>query len=221
MEQFNPKSLLAEGVEGFSRGRRRSAGAGRFFVPAALVLALAGGIWLGMEYAQIGRAKVRDTDQVREIYRKMAFLPQVQRVSAPGFLLRTLDGQNHTLEQHRGKVVMINFWATWCPPCVREMPAMQRLYQEFRAKGFEIVAISLDQGNPDDVRDFVQKLSLTYPVVLDAEQKTKGLYRVRALPTTFLVDRKGRVVAWGMGAREWDGEAAKALIGHLLEEASG
>ena len=95
---------------------------------------------------------------------------------------------------------------------------MQRLYEKFRGRGFEVVAVSVDQGNSEAVRNFVNKLKLSFPIVLDPDQVTKQAYRVRALPTTFLIDRLGRVVALGMGAREWDGEAAFGLIEHLLGE---
>ncbi len=220
--EFDSKVVLASGVEGLSGGRRRR----RTWLWAALLAVLlaalafvfvrAGGPSRVAALAGLTEGK-KDAVAVRVVFQKMGFLPQVTRAEAPAFVLRALDGQNHSLAQHRGKVVLLNFWATWCPPCVREMPGMQRLYDQYHARGFDIVAVSLDQGNPDAVRDFVQKLNLTYPIVLDPEHKVKQDYRVRALPATYLIDRAGRVIAWGMGAREWDGEAAGNLIAHLLE----
>ncbi len=112
----------------------------------------------------------------------------------------------------------MNFWATWCPPCIREMPAMQRAYDKFKDRGFQIIAISVDLGNSDAVRKFTESLKLNFQVLLDPENRVKQAYRVRALPTTYLIDRAGRVVAYGMGAREWDSEAAFDLIAHLLKE---
>ncbi len=154
------------------------------------------------------------------LFRDMSFLKQVKRTAAPRIFLKTLDGQNHSLEQHAGKIVLINFWATWCQPCVREMPSMERLYQKHKARGLEIVAVSLDQGGADAVREFAAKLRLTFPIVLDPGHEAKERYRVRGLPTTYLVDRRGRVAGYGVGPREWDEEAAYALVGHLLDEKS-
>ncbi len=220
---YNPKRNLALSVEGLSpkRGRKRVQA---WIGGAAIVLLLvAGGTWVIGQFDQIlavtGLSAPKNISSGEmEVFRKMSFLPRPGRVEAPDFLLRTLDGQNRSLRQDRGKVVLMNFWATWCPPCIREMPAMQRLYDKFGTQGLEIVAVSVDQGNPDAVRKFVDDLKLNFPVVLDPDQATKQAYQVRALPTTYLIDRKGRVVAVGMGAREWDGEASFALIEHLLNE---
>ncbi len=220
---FDPKIVLASGVEGLAdrrKGRRV-----RFWIGMAALLALlVSGAALGLSqfediFAAAGLSrpkKVSGSDL--ELFRRMSFLPNAERMEAPAYRLKTLDGQNRTLRQDRGKVVLVNFWATWCPPCLREMPAMQRLYEKFRGRGFEVVAVSVDQGNSEAVRKFVNNLKLSFPIVLDPDQVTKQAYRVRALPTTFLIDRLGRVVALGMGAREWDGEAAFGLIEHLLGE---
>lgn len=220
---YEPKRNLALSVEGLSPKNR--GGRAQVWIGATTVILLlvAGGSWgLGqldsiLALTGLGGQKPVSNDALA-VYRKMSFLPRPGRVAAPDFLLKTLDGQNRSLQQDRGKVVLMNFWATWCPPCIREMPAMQRLYERFRGRGLEIVAVSVDQGNPDAVRTFSEELKLTFPIVLDPEQATKQDYQVRALPTTFLIDRKGRVVAVGMGAREWDGEPAFSLIEHLLKE---
>ncbi len=220
---YEPKRNLALSVEGLSpqkRGNRVQVWIGG----AALLLFLVAGVSWGIGQfdsilAVTGLSGPKPiSDSAFDVYRKMSFLPRPGRVGAPDFLLKTLDGQNRSLQQDRGKVVLMNFWATWCPPCIREMPAMQRLYEKFRAQGLEIVAVSVDQGNPDAVRKFAENLKLNFPIVLDPEQVTKQAYQVRALPTTYLIDRKGRVVAVGMGAREWDGESAFGLVEHLLKE---
>ncbi len=220
---YNAKRNLAMSVEGLGpkRGRKRVQ---KYIGGVAIVLLLvAAGKWGIDRFDQIlevtGLSAPKDISSGEmEVFRKMSFLPRPGRVEAPDFLLRTLDGQNRSLRQDRGKIVLMNFWATWCPPCIREMPAMQRLYDKFRTRGLEIVAVSVDQGNPDAVRKFAEDMKLNFPIVLDPDQTTKQAYQVRALPTTYLIDRKGRVVAVGMGAREWDGEAAFDLIEHLLNE---
>jgi peroxiredoxin len=220
---FDPKVVLALGVEGLSPVKKRSL-ARKWIVLVAFFMVLFSGTALLISKNQdllilfgIQEPK-KTTSGDMEVFRNMSFLPNVHRVEATNFQLKTLDGQNRTLIQDRGKVVLVNFWATWCPPCIREMPSMQLLYEKYKNQGFEIVAVSVDQGSSDTVRKFAEKLNLNFPIVLDPENTVKTAYRVRALPTNYLIDRTGHVVAWGMGARTWDGEKAFALIEHLLKE---
>jgi peroxiredoxin len=220
---FNPKVVLAMGVEGLSP-RRSPSRARKWIVLVTFFLVLFSGAALLISKKQellalFGlQAQKKTFEGDLGVFRNMSFLPNVHRVEATNFLLKTLDGQGRTLTQDRGKVVLVNFWATWCPPCIREMPSMQILYEKYRKQGFEIIAVSVDQGNTDAVREFAEKLNLEFSIVLDLENTVKTAYRVRALPTNYLIDRSGRVVAWGMGARTWDRKEAFSLIEHLLKE---
>ena len=226
--KYNPKTELARSLDGLSTPRR-SFKWRIFGMTISLVLV----VWAMVHFTKLDDGPARKIEKKQEetkrtafrgddavLYRDMSFLKQVKRADAPDVLLRTLDGQNHSLKQYAGKIVLVNFWATWCQPCIREMPSIERLYQKYKARGFEIVAISRDQGNEQEVRAFVSKYKLTFPIVLDPEHKAKALYKVRGLPTTYLVDRKGQVAGYGAGPREWDNEAAFALVGHLLDEKS-
>src|SRR5262245_16973891 len=121
------------------------------------------------------------------------------------------DGHRFRLSDHRGKVVFVNFWATWCPPCREEMPAMERLYLQQKERGFTMVAISLD-ASPAAVGPYVTQAGFTFPVALDPRMDLASAYGVRALPASFIIDPGGVVVAMALGAREWDGPAARALI---------
>ena len=112
--------------------------------------------------------------------------------------------------------MLLNFWATWCPPCREEMPSMERLYQRYQDRGFTILALSIDR-NVAAVPGFVEGFRLTFPIGLDPEAAVAKLYRVRALPTTVLIDRAGQVVAGAAGARNWDSPAAYAVIETLLK----
>ena len=225
---YNPKSELARNLDGISP-KRRSIKWRLIGMVISLVLVIWMMVYFGNQDATPTReievkqaqpeGKVSAGDDAA-LYRDMIFLKQAKRADAPDVLLKALDGQNHSLTQHAGKLVLVNFWATWCQPCIREMPSMERLYAKFKPQGLEIVAISLDQGNEQEVRDFVAKLKLTFPIVLDPEHRAKALYKVRGLPTSYLLDRKGQVVGYGVGPREWDSEAAFALVGHLLDEKS-
>jgi peroxiredoxin len=115
---------------------------------------------------------------------------------APAYGARTLAGDSVSLAGLRGRVVLLNFWATWCAPCRHETPFLQALYQEHRLGGLEIVGVSMDTGDArGQVADFVREYGVTYPILLDPQMRGMDLYRVLGLPATFLVDREG-VLRW-------------------------
>src|SRR3990170_8387499 len=104
---------------------------------------------------------------------------------APDFALNRLDGKKVRLSDLRGKkVVLINFWATWCPPCRLEMPTMQQIYSEYKAKGFEILAVNIEPDAQQEIRDFIKELRLTFPVALDPDMKVSRKYRLVGLPVS-------------------------------------
>lgn len=139
------------------------------------------------------------------------------RFPAPDFTLRSLDGTSLTLSAWRGKAVLLNFWATWCVPCRTEMPAIERLYRRYRAQGLEVAAINLDALSADGVHAFLKEVSVTFPVLLDPQWSTTSAYRVLGLPTTYLIDASGDVVAREVGARDWDDAATHAAVTRLLQ----
>ena len=119
---------------------------------------------------------------------------------AVSFDVRRLDGTTDSLAGHRGQVVLMNFWATWCPPCKEEMPALERLYREERRHG--VVVLGIDQGESADVaRSFVRAHGITFPILLDEDQKYASSYVSIGLPTTVVVGRDGRVVKGIDGAQ--------------------
>ncbi len=112
--------------------------------------------------------------------------------AAPDFALRTLAGPNLRLQEQRGKVVMINFWATWCGPCRQEMPHLSRLYDKYRAAGFVLLGVNVD----DDARrasEMAQRLALPFPVLFDTEKTVSRLYDLGTMPSSVLIDRDGKV----------------------------
>jgi len=137
--------------------------------------------------------------------------------AAPEFTVPGLTGGRIALRDLRGKAVFLNFWATWCPPCKQEMPSMERLYRRYKDRGFTVLAVSIDTADAATVARFVKKLSLTFPIGLDPKMEVANRYTVRALPSSFLLDRNGTTVAVAMGPREWDGTAARAVIESLLK----
>jgi peroxiredoxin len=130
---------------------------------------------------------------------------------AEDFTLPTHGGGTIRLSEARGKVVMINFWATWCPPCLEEMPAMERLYRQQKDTGFTLIAVSVD-ADPRKVAPFVTEHRLTFPIGLDPKMDLASAYGVRALPSSFVVGRDGTLAALALGPRHWDNDAAHSLI---------
>ena len=124
-------------------------------------------------------------------------------LEAPNFTFPDLNGQRVTLFDHRGKVVLVNIWATWCPPCRQEMPSMQRLYEKFRGKNLEILAISIDSNGREAADPFMRKIDLTFPVLLDPKETIKPLYGITGVPESFIVDKEGILVKKIIGPIDW------------------
>ncbi|HEX5646237.1 MAG TPA: TlpA disulfide reductase family protein [Nitrospira sp.] len=136
---------------------------------------------------------------------------------APNFRLRDLDGNLMSLSQFRGKVVLLNFWATWCGPCRVEMPAMEQLYRSFPRREFQILAVSTDSQGVAVTRPFQQKIGLTFPILHDTDMEVGVTYGARSLPMTLMVDRQGVVRQKIFGARDWDSPEARELIRMLIK----
>ncbi|HEU4459174.1 MAG TPA: TlpA disulfide reductase family protein [Methylibium sp.] len=136
---------------------------------------------------------------------------------APDFTLRTMDGRNLRLQEQRGRVVMINFWATWCGPCRQEMPHLAKLYDKYRGSGFELLAVNVDEEQPKAI-GLAQKLGLKFPVLFDGDKKVSGLYDLKAMPSTVLIDRDGRVRFQHRGYREGYENTYDQQIRDLLKE---
>jgi peroxiredoxin len=140
------------------------------------------------------------------------------RVAAPDFTLTSLEGATTTLSDYKGKVVLLNFWATWCLPCRKEMPGMQTLFQRYQKQGLAVLAVSADQGNISDVRSFVKDLGLGFPVLSKSSAELRNTYEVVGLPMSYLIGRDGKISARIIGARAWDSPEAFDLIEYLLKQ---
>jgi thiol-disulfide isomerase/thioredoxin len=133
------------------------------------------------------------------------------------FTLPLLDGTKTTLSQYKGKVVFLNFWATWCGPCRSEMPSMEAVYQRLKSRGFEILAVNLGESR-DKVSAFMNENKLNFPAVLDERQITGSQYSVRAIPTTYIIDRRGLIIARLVGSVNWNTSKIIAAIEAVLQE---
>jgi peroxiredoxin len=136
---------------------------------------------------------------------------------AKNFQLSTPDNRPLSLSDFKGKVVFLNFWATWCKPCEEEMPGMERLYRQYRDKGLVVLAIAEDAEGAAVVNAFMKKHNLTFPVGLDPKMTVAGLYGVWAVPSTFIIDRNGHRAFFANGPREWSGPAAQTFFQSLLK----
>ncbi len=139
---------------------------------------------------------------------QMTAVKQVKQ--APDFTLNNAQGKPLSLSDFKGKYVLVNFWAHWCPPCIKEFPSMQTLYEQLNDQDFEIIAIHAGEF-ADDLDDFLSKAGTTFPVVEDANTSLGG-WDVPALPTTYLVDPNGNIIYKAIGPREWDAKAIKKLF---------
>lgn len=138
--------------------------------------------------------------------------------AAPDFELPRLSGGAPvSLSGMRGAVVLVNFWATWCKPCEDEMPAMERLYGALQGQGFELLAVSEDD-EPELVTEFVERLGVTFPILLDLDRSAAHAYQTFRFPESFLIDRDGRVVERYVGPKEWDAPAYVDRIRRLLRD---
>src|SRR6059036_927370 len=154
------------------------------------------------------RGRVVDVDVA---FKSLELIKPVKIKPVGDFTLPTADGKTFRLSDHYGKMVFLNFWATWCEPCKEEMPAMERLWRGHKDQGFVMVGVSLD-SNPKVVPPFIAQHKLTFPIALDSKMEVANTYGVRALPTSFIVDREGRMTALALGPRPWDNDAAHSLV---------
>ncbi|MGH7382042.1 MAG: redoxin domain-containing protein [Candidatus Methylomirabilales bacterium] len=135
---------------------------------------------------------------------------------APDFSLPSLGGQTVRLSDLRGKAVLLNFWATWCAPCRLEMPTMDKAYQEYKSRGLEVLAVSLDAGSKSAVKNFMNELKLSFPVILDPDMEVLRLYRMVGIPASFLIDKQGIVRHREVGYRDWTDPESRRLLEAIL-----
>ena len=132
-------------------------------------------------------------------------------------LLQDLNGADVNISDFRGKIVFLNFWATWCPTCVVEMPSMEKLHRKLKDKDFALVSISI-QDSAAEVKRFFKQNQLTFTALLDSSGKTVPGFGIRAIPTTLILDKTGRIIGRVMGPREWDSRESIAMFEHLVDE---
>lgn len=145
--------------------------------------------------------------------------PVKKVIPASDFDLQNMDEENKKLSDFRGKVVLLNFWATWCPPCIREMPSMERLHQQVDAENFKVIAIN-QMEDMDDVFAFTGQLEIdpTFEILFDTSSRVSQKYAVRGLPTTYLIDKNGNIRYRAVGGREFDHPEVIKIVKQLIAE---
>jgi peroxiredoxin len=135
----------------------------------------------------------------------------------PPLRLPTFDGRVTGLDDHRDRLVVVNFWATWCTPCTAEMPTLDALWRRYRDRGLVVLGVSVDRGAPRPLLEpYITRLGLSFPILLDADMAASRAWRVHGLPATFVVRPGGEAVGMALGPREWDSAEMRALLEGLL-----
>ena len=144
--------------------------------------------------------------------------PVVEGKVAPDFALTDLAGRQVRLSDYRGKVVLLNFWATWCPPCREEIPSMVRLNQSMAGKPFQMLAVSIDEGGKDAVERYFKNSGLVLPALLDTDHRISGRYGTTGVPETFVLDKKGVILKKVVGGMDWSDPQVIAYLGELMHQ---
>lgn len=143
--------------------------------------------------------------------------PVVEGKVAPDFTLKDLAGRQVRLSDFRGKVVFLNFWATWCPPCREEIPSMVRLNRIMDGKPFQMLAVSIDEGGKDAVDNFVKNSGTVLPALLDTNQSISKRYGTTGVPETFILDKKGVIVKKVVGGMDWSDPQVVAFFNEIVK----
>jgi peroxiredoxin len=162
-------------------------------------------------------AESGETNQADQFFGEMG-ITRVNPGAGPFDLgLQNLDGRIVNLSEYKGKIVFLNFWTTWCKSCRDEVSSMSKLHNKLKDRDFVMVALNL-QERASVVKKFVREFELSFAVLLDSDGKAKALFGVGTIPTTFILDKEGKVIGTAVGSREWDSEKSIALFEHLISE---
>ena len=164
-----------------------------------VAIAVAGMLFLGIHSARKNRASGSVSGELHG-------------QPAPDFELQSLDGKNVKLSDFRGKGVLLNFWATWCEPCKLEMPWFVELQKEYAAQGFQVIGVAMDDSSKEDIAKFAQKVGVNYPILIGKDEVGQSYGGVNVLPTTYFVDRDGKLVA-----REFGLQSRSVFVDHIKQ----
>ena len=194
---------------GHHKSRQRS-------LRAALVVLLLAGLFLVRPL--VGKPLADSTSKAHAAYFKKLGITPIPRIAPPVDLsLEDLSGRTWRLSDLKGKVVFINFWASWCGACVIEMPAMQGLHEHLKGRDFVMLAVDL-QEPPGQVKRFMDIYKLTFTALLDKDGEVSRSFGIRYIPTTFIIDKEGAMIGKAQGPRDWNHGDSRALLEHLMAD---
>jgi peroxiredoxin len=153
-----------------------------------------------------------------DLFSKAGIQPVKSGKRAPNFVLEDLTGKKTELRHYRGKLVFLNFWATWCGPCKEEMPSMEELWKQFKDKDFVFLAVSVDYAGAKPAKEFIEKHRYTFPVLADPKCETLDLFQVTRIPTTLVIDKKGMIIGKAVGPHDWKRPEVVSVINLLLKK---
>lgn len=139
-------------------------------------------------------------------------------VEVPNFTLPLIGGEEASLEDYAGKLIFLNFWATWCPYCRTERDGLQTTYEKYQEQGFVVLSVSIDRGDPETVQNFIQEQGITFPNLHDPTSRVASAFGVRGVPSTIFINPNGHALGGVIGPREWDSEEMQRLIEQLLAD---
>ena len=161
--------------------------------------------------------KIKFTTLILFLFTTVAFSVEIKN-KLPESSLKNLKGKSTKISSFlEDGPILINFWATWCVPCKKELPSMQKLYDAVKLDGVEVVAISIDRDKKERVHQYIKDYNLTFPVLLDPSQKVRKDYFILGLPTSYLIGADGKLKGFISGAREWDSAASKKMFSTLVQ----
>jgi len=188
----------------------------KLILPAIILLIMSVGVGLPLFYSGFFAIAGAQDQELERLFSNVGIL-KIAQISQPVEIqLKDVFGNTVSLSYFRGNVVFLNFWATWCPPCVIEMPSMQKLHRRFKDKNFVMVAIN-SQETDARVKSFFDKYKLSFTALLDSSGEVGTWFDVNAFPTTFVLDKEGRIIGRALGPREWDSQASVALFDYLID----
>lgn len=186
------------------------------FYALAVAMVIATGFWK-IEKSREEPLRPMDKRTARADNKKASEKPPMEGLMAPDFTLPTLDGKEMKLSDYAGKIVFLNIWATWCPPCKEEMPSMQKLYEMMRGRDFVMLTISIDEKK-EAVEAFMKEMSLTFPVGLDPQQKVSAQYRITGVPESYIIDKSGMVMHHLIGPGDWSNPEVVSALGNMADK---
>jgi thiol-disulfide isomerase/thioredoxin len=173
--------------------------------------------FIAIQVFDAGHWAKADSPKLERLFEDMGVLELPQTTDPVEIRLQDINGNLVSLSDFRGRIVFLNFWTTWCPTCRVEMPSMEKLHQKFKDQDFAMVTVNI-QESAAQVEKFYKNFKLTFTTLLDTTGEVAIGFRIRSIPTTFILDKSGRIIGTIMGPREWGAKKAVALFEHLINK---